>query len=406
MKRTTICRSSVSLAATILLGIVAAAPVAAQDSLQTSAARPATHTVQRGETLWGLAETYLGDALLWPEIYRLNTLVVEDPHWIFPGEVLRFGPPDTTKVTQAPQVAAAPESVAVAQPAESAAVAAPAESVAVQQPAESVAVPPPPPPPVQDNSPTVFSARPAPKPQASIVTGIAPSAFRAVRRGDFYASGFLTEGEPLPWARVVEVTNRGRVAGISASRGALMYETIHVQAPAGTTYHVGDSLLVANVTRKVPAWGDMVVPSGLVRVTYVSGRDVEAEVIAQYGRIIVGQSALPVAPYNTPAGVRPQPVEKGVTGHIVALKSDQLEPGQQAVVFIDLGRNDGVVPGDVFDAIVPQTGPGMADAPPHRIAEIHIVHVRDKSATGLLANIMSPGIGTGVAVRLVRKMPS
>lgn len=45
------------------------------------------YTVVKGDCLWDLAQTHLGDPFLWRRIWEHNRWI-EDPHWIFPGNML------------------------------------------------------------------------------------------------------------------------------------------------------------------------------------------------------------------------------------------------------------------------------------------------------------------------------
>jgi hypothetical protein len=45
------------------------------------------HIIVKGDTLWDLARTYLGDPYFWPQIWEANPYI-SDPHWIFPGDPL------------------------------------------------------------------------------------------------------------------------------------------------------------------------------------------------------------------------------------------------------------------------------------------------------------------------------
>jgi LysM repeat protein len=49
---------------------------------------PDTHTVQRGDTLWGISTLFLQSAWRWPELWGMNLDQIRNPHLIYPGQVL------------------------------------------------------------------------------------------------------------------------------------------------------------------------------------------------------------------------------------------------------------------------------------------------------------------------------
>ena len=372
--------------------VIPAGQVAAQEAL------PQTHTVRKGDTLWDLAQLYHKDPFLWPGIYRLNTDVVEDPHWIYPGEVLRIAPNEN--IAAVPTMDTPPPE----SPVDTTSIEAPYDSTETlargpQQPSLAETTP-------EGEWEPLFE-RQRGRSVAEILKAYTDQPYRPLRRSEFYSSGFLTENERLPYGKVLGPVTPQQIKATSSRANALPYTTIAISAPASAAYEVGDTLLVLQIGQELEPYGRVVAPTGLVQITEMVDGHYLASVVAVYGPIRNGQQVLPAESFSASSNSRAVAVADGVRASLVGGMGRQDLKEPQMVVFLNKGRQDGVAPGDLFEA---RRRPARLSDGTLRVNELmatlQIVHVRERTATAIVLTVVSPDIPPGTDVIQVAKLPS
>ena len=59
-------------------------------------AREGVYVIKKGDTLWDLSQRFLEDPFLWPRLWQSNQYIT-NPHWIYPGNPVRFYPFEEVK---------------------------------------------------------------------------------------------------------------------------------------------------------------------------------------------------------------------------------------------------------------------------------------------------------------------
>ncbi|MBI4408321.1 MAG: LysM peptidoglycan-binding domain-containing protein [Gemmatimonadetes bacterium] len=333
--------------------------------------------VSQGETLWGLASKYLSNPYLWPLIHEANRTIVEDPHWIYPGERLRIPglPPAPTAVPR--------EMKAAEPPAEPAPEAAPARSRFYTQTVVEVAP--------RSAGPTLLRADGGALPAVSVY--------------EFNAAPWLADRETLGTiGRLLRVVSPGSDA---AREGGSVhpFDRVYIEYTTANRPALGTEILLADLGRKFGNWV-VVEPGAIAEVSALGGTIMTATITRLFGRVTEGALALPLEPAPAGIGEEPRPVEGGPDGILIGFRSEQGLYGTTAQAFIDLGRAQGLEVGDELIAYLPARGDDeRAQVLPEPVARLKVIKVTDRSSTTRVMQVAHAVLEPGLPVRLVRKMP-
>jgi hypothetical protein len=98
MRRFGIGRGLALAAAVSAYGVCAAHAIEVTASGPRGNEVPAEHVVEEGDTLWSICEDYFAEGWKWPGVWALNAHIT-NPHWIYPGDVVRLRNADGTPVS-------------------------------------------------------------------------------------------------------------------------------------------------------------------------------------------------------------------------------------------------------------------------------------------------------------------
>ena len=332
-----------------------------------------SHTVKAGDTLWDIARQYLSDPFLWPEVYRLNTAIVEDPHWIFPGEELAL--PDPASLG-APIVPVSTEGVGGG----------------------------------SMEGPTVFTMEGTRSVRAR--SGSSRTSVRQpappIREWDYYGAPWVDrEGGPAGSGKIVQSVEIPAVVGKTDIDRFQFQERIYVTPPAAAMPQPGDRYVSYTLGPVLADLGQVIIPTGIIEVERAgSGEATTARVVRQFDEITADQLLMVADTLRMPVGGELTPIELGVTAQIKWMRNDPILATVQQYVVLNASDRDGIRLGDRFTFLRPRTEVSNSVVlPEEEIAVGQVIRVTDRSVTAIVVSQRHPAIREGTLARLTGRMP-
>jgi hypothetical protein len=324
-----------------------------------------THEIKAGDTLWALAQQYYNNAYLWPQLWEANTWIT-DAHWIYPGDVLLVEGEGTTPVADASgdaMSAVTPRAGGTSEPT------------------------------------NVFAGT---QTEGGIPTARMTAENRPLALGtesDIYCYGYIGDpNEPMP--NYIASHENVDVKYVPLAKpempaDAAIGDLVYVNGGAGTGLVAGESYLVVLPAETVthPVTGRTIGRQydyiGQVRILCTEDGRSRAIVTQSCREIPIGARLKPIPQLPIPIARVPDPAQwcdapTGKTsGYIVESREWELGLVEGNLVQIDLGREEGLQPGDFLTVTRPSE---RRDQPPMVLGQIGVLTTESRTATAIVIN--------------------
>lgn len=271
------------------------------------------HIIEKGDTLWDLAAKYLGNPLLWPQIWEANKYIT-DAHWIYPGDPLII--PTPTEVPEekiAEELEKAPEEV----------------SEAVEEEAEEAK---------EEAAEAQF-------------VGIISKPRPLVSKGDILCAGYIMNNFSQYKFRIIAAERQALAVSYSVN------DIVYLDAGEAEGIKAGDKFLILHPDQEVQdpetfsPIGTFVRKAGILAVVATQQHTSTAQIIQSCFPASIGDFLTPYEEPKVPLITKPSnidryaPIQSNLRGRIIF--SEQNTVGDH-IVFIDRGAKDGVNVGSKF----------------------------------------------------------
>ncbi|MCK6551948.1 LysM peptidoglycan-binding domain-containing protein [Myxococcota bacterium] len=319
-----------------------------------------THSVQGGDTLWDLCSKYLNSPWYWPKIWSYNPQIT-NPHWIYPGNELRFYPSDENL----------PTNVEI--------------SRQVSMPSSEGD---------EDGSSTEALD------QADLVRTVGNLKVGRTIPSSYFQSyvGFVSNQEH---EQAGEIVNAESEAYMLADFDKT-YVKLKSAAKKGENYAVYRTIKSIEHPVSGEPYGYAVEIIGGITIVDTSATVATAQVAQAYRPIERGDF-VSRWPESSGQRVAPAPNQTEAQGYIIESLGEVIEEiGEHHVVFIDRGRSHGVQVGNTFTVVArgdlyTRETQGL---PNEDVGQLLVVDVQEKSATAVVvASLRELSVGDKVEMR-------